>query len=363
MNIASSVKGNTLVICLSPYSGGMEMDAIKLAKLLSQDVEITLLAKSDCFIDRYYKKNMSDTHIALATVNFSTAFSLAIIRKTRRVLKEKSIKNVIFFGASELRSLYFAFLGSDLNVIVRHGTTKTRPKKDWLHRLIYSCVDYHVAICQHLADNVKFIIPFAKKTQLKVIYPSLRQLPVLSNKREKGKVVRLLHVGRVADGKGQREAIDACAILYERNVPFELVLVGDMDPGYGKIFNEHLYSKQYAESIRMTGYTDNVTKYYQQAEIFIFPSKGEGLSNSFIEALSYGLICIAYENTSFPELQQLGFTFFLAQDKNIEELKKILLQAVEQRKKVSIPLVDQAKRALSIFGAEREKNEYLDLLQ
>jgi len=363
MSHVAHIKGNTLVICLSPYSGGMEMDAIKLARLLCEDVGVTLLAKSGCFIEGYYQKYMLDSNIDLKTVNFSTAFSPAIIRKTRLVLQEKAIRNVVFFGASELRSLYFAFLGYDLNVLVRHGTTKTRPKKDWLHRLVYSCVDYHIAICQHLADNVKFIIPLAKKTQLKVIYPSLRQEPHLILDREQDETVRLLHVGRVADGKGQREAIEACSVLHERKIAFELVLVGEIDPAYEKSFNKQLNKKPYAHAIRVVGYTDDVGKYYQQADIFIFPSKGEGLSNSFIEALSYGLICVAYDNTSFPELRRLGFTFYLAQDKNIVNLKNMLLKAVEQRNNVSIPLVEQANHALSFFSAEREKNEYLHLLQ
>jgi glycosyltransferase involved in cell wall biosynthesis len=363
MSPVAHIKGNTLVICLSPYSGGMEMDAIKLARLLCEDVSITLLAKSGCFIESYYQKYMMDSNIDLKTVNFSMAFSLAIIRKTRSVLKEKAIRNVVYFGASELRSLYFAFLGQDLNIMVRHGTTKTRPKKDWLHRLVYSCVDYHIAICQHLADNVKTIVPFAKDTQLKVIYPSLRQEPRLILNKKKDETIRLLHVGRIADGKGQREAIDSCSILHESKIPFELILVGEVDSYYEKSFNEQLNKKPYAPAISVVGYTDDVGKYYQQADIFIFPSKGEGLSNSFIEALSYGLICIAYDNTSFPELQRLGFAFYLAQNKNIEDLKNILLKAIEQRKKVSIPLVEQANLAQRIFSAEREKNEYLDLLQ
>jgi len=339
------------------------MDAIKLARLLCEDVSVTLLVKSGCFIESYYQKYMLDSNVDLKTVKFSTAFSLAIIRKARSLLQERTIRNVVFFGASELRSLYFAFLGRDLNVLVRHGTTKTRPKKDWLHRLVYSCVNYHIAICQHLADNVKAIIPFAEKTQLKIIYPSLRQKPELILNRKKDETVRLLHIGRIADGKGQREAIEACSILYERDIPFELVLVGEIDPDYEKSFNEQLNKKPYIDAIRVVGYTDVVGKYYQQADIFIFPSKGEGLSNSFIEALSYGLICIAYENTSFPELQQLGFAFYLAQDKDIEDLKNKLLKAIEQRNKVSIPLLEQSNLALRVFSAEWEKNEYLDLLQ
>ena len=276
MSPVAHIKGNTLVICLSPYSGGMEMDAIKLARLLCEDVSVTLLVKSGCFIESYYQKYMLDSNVDLKTVKFSTAFSLAIIRKARSLLQERTIRNVVFFGASELRSLYFAFLGRDLNVLVRHGTTKTRPKKDWLHRLVYSCVNYHIAICQHLADNVKAIIPFAEKTQLKIIYPSLRQKPELILDRNRDEVVRLLHVGRIADGKGQREAIEACSILHERDIPFELVLVGEVDSDYEKSFKEQLNKKSYAQEIRVVGYTDDVGKYYQQADILSFPARGRG---------------------------------------------------------------------------------------
>ncbi|HEY5602614.1 MAG TPA: glycosyltransferase [Gammaproteobacteria bacterium] len=262
-----------------------------------------------------------------------------------------------------MRSLYFAFLGRDLNVIVRHGTTKTRIKKSWLHRLIYSCVDCHVAICQHLAENVKVIVPFAKKTQLKVIYPSLRQQPMLEQNQPKDGVIHLLHVGRIADGKGQREAIEACGILYERDIPFELTLVGEMDAKSEKSLQKFIASKSYSSSIHLVGYTTDVDKYYQRAQIFIFPSKGEGLSNSFIEALSYGLICICYENTSFPELQQLGFSFLMAEDQNIEDLKIKLLNAVELLGEVNIPNLQQAHLAIKIFSPEREKAECLDVLQ
>jgi len=363
MNSGGTHKGNTAIICLSPYAGGMEMDAIKLARLLCNDVHVTLFAKSNHYIEQYYKDHLQGSNISLETIGFRFAFSVSIIRKTRTVLAARKIKNVIFFGASELRSLYFAFLGQNLNVIVRHGTTKTRPKKDWLHRLIYSCVDYHVAICRHLANNVTYIIPFARKTQLKIIYPSLRQLPDLTYKKDSDGIVRLLHVGRVADGKGQKEAIEACEILHERNIAFELVCVGEIDQDCESYFSEFVSSKPYASSAKMVGYTDDVGRYYKQSHIFIFPSKGEGLSNSFIEALSYGLICICYENTSFPELQQLGFSFSMAEDKNLQDLKKKLLEEVVRVKSLELPMLEQSRLAQTVFGAERERNEYLDILQ
>lgn len=359
----NSQKGNTAIICLSPYSGGMEMDAIKLARLLSPQIEIVLIAKSDHYIANYYQRHMQSNKITLETIAFSSAFSLSIIFKARNILKKHHIRNVIFFGASEMRSLYFAFLGRELNVLVRHGTTKTRPKKDWLHRLIYSCVDFHIAICQHLADNVKYIIPMAADTQLKVIYPSLRQAPQIEQATKNSEIVNLLHVGRVADGKGQKEAVEACDVLAANNISFELTLVGEIDASYEESFKRFVESKSYAPSVNIIGYTDNVAHFYKQAQIFIFPSKGEGLSNAFIEALSYGLCCISFNNTSFPELRELGLSFYMARDQDIGDLQSKLLAAVQDFKLKKFPLLEQSKLTTKIFSANREKHEYLELLQ
>lgn len=356
-------KGNTAVVCLSPYSGGMEMDAIKLACLLSTKVNIVLVAKTNHYIANYHKNHLQSTVIKLETIGFKSSFSFYIIRNTKKILKEHNIKNVIFFGASELRSLYFAFMGRKLNVLIRHGTTKTRPKKDLLHRLIYSCVNYHVAICEHLANNVKYIIPFGGHTQLKVIYPSLRHPPSLLNEARRNEIVRLLHVGRIADGKGQKEAVEACAALYDSKISFELLCVGEIDPNYEQRFKQYVDSKPYASLVKFTGYTDNVAGYFQNAQIFVFPSKGEGLSNAFIEALSYGLICVCYENTSFPELRNLGFNFFAAKDQDIPDLKKNLLKAVREVKYKNLPMRKQSELAVRIFDKNRERNEFLNLLQ
>jgi glycosyltransferase involved in cell wall biosynthesis len=358
-------KNNTLVICLSPYAGGMELDAIKIAKLLCERVGIVLVAKKGCFIEGYYNNQMGDPGFKLETINFNSHFSFAIVLGVRKLIQKYSIGNVIFLGASEIRSLYFAFLGKDLNVIVRHGTTKSHPKKDLLHQLVYSCVNYHVAICEHLAKNVEYIVPFAKNTHLKVIYPSLRHVPPMAEKysSENDKPIMLLHVGRITEGKGQIEAISACQILYEKNILFVLRCVGELDRGYEQEFRELLNSVPYSNSVEIENYTDDINQYYQNSAIFIFPSKGEGLSNAFIEALASGLICIAYNNTSFPELMELGFPILLAENQNIEALKGRLIEAVKKLKKTCLPLREQSDLAKKIFSADRERNEYLDILQ
>ncbi len=327
--------------------------------MLSSELEVTLIAKSDTFISQEAPKSQEKNSFSLELIHFKKSFSFSLINSISTIIKEKNIKNVIFFGASELKSLYFAFLGKDINLIIRHGTTKHRSKKDILHRRLYSQVNYHVAICEHLAKNVEKIIPFGKNTQLKVIYPSLN-LQATKNidfDAKPHQPLQLLHVGRIAEGKGQREAIEACEILYQNSIDFELKIVGSFHEPYEKIFTQFLQNIQYQDSITLVGHTDNVEKYYLNADIFIFPSEGEGLSNAFIEALYYGLKCISYKNTSFPELQKLGLEFEIVEDRNIQSLKDTLLHSIIEIKE------DKNKLKIEkLFSLSKEKEEMLKIL-
>jgi len=320
-------KAPLAVICLSPYQGGMEIDSIKLALMLSQVTDVTLIAKQNTFIASEFPKYDNPNGVRLETLAFKSSLSLSIISGVRKIVQKNGIKNVLFLGASELKSLYFAFSGLDINLIIRHGTTKSSPKKDWFHRLIYSRVDYHIAICEHLARNVKHIIPFGEKTQLKVVYPSLNLKPSvpIDFDAKPHQPLQLLHVGRIAEGKGQKSAIAACKVLYDNNIDFVLTLVGGFHEPYKQAFLDYLDTLEYKSKIHLVGHTDNVESFYLSSDIFLFPSDGEGLSNAFIEALAYGLSCISYDNTSFPELQKLGFVFTMVKDQDVDQLKASLL--------------------------------------
>lgn len=352
-------KQPTAIICLSHHAGGMEIDSIKLAKKLSAHVPITLIAKTNCFIAKSKDDYAGYNGIELETVSFRSSMSLSIVLGVRRIVREKGIKNVIFFGASELKSLYFSFFGLDINLIVRHGTTKSRPKKDWFHRLIYSNVNTHVSICKHLQKNVEYIIPFGKQTRSVMVYPSL-EFPEIEKTQHN--TLTLIHVGRIAKGKGQADAIQACQILYEKGIDFIFYLVGGFDPRYEQPFMELYNSLPYKEKIILVGFTKNVADYYAKADIFLFPSHGEGFGNAFLEALAYDLVCISYANTSFIEFKELGFYFHLTENKNLEALKSTLIQTKENLLLEKLKLSTNQKLLLETFNINKELNEYLALL-
>ena len=82
------IKQNTAIICLSPNSGGMEIDSIKLAKKLSEFMNITMIAQKDCFIESQKEDYVNFNNIKIETISFKSSISLSIILKTREIVKK-----------------------------------------------------------------------------------------------------------------------------------------------------------------------------------------------------------------------------------------------------------------------------------
>lgn len=355
------MKQKTAIICLSRVNGGMELASVKLARLLSQDVEVEFIARDNSYIANR-KEHFENYDINLHIVNFSSNFSFKLIFTIREILKNSNIKNIIFLGASEMKSLYFATLGLDINFIIRQGSKKTTSKKDFFHKLFYSNVNYFVGNCEYMKKNIIEILPIPEKASVKRIYSSLK-LEENIDFKPLNNHIDLVHVGRVHKGKGQFEAIKACEILKENNISFTIKFLGDIqDKDYLETMKNYLKNSSLKDNVEFVGYTSNVKEYLQKSDIFIFPSLGEGMSNAIIESLGFGLIPIIYDDTSSSEFKDLGFHIHLTKENNIKNLQEILLNVVNNFEEEKDKAKENHQKALNIFAPQREKIEYLNLL-
>jgi len=356
------MKQKTAVICLSRVNGGMELASVKLARLLSSKVETEFIARDDSYIINK-KEHFENYNIKIHEVNFSSNLSFSLIFQIREILINSKIRNIIFLGASEMKSLYFATLGLDINFIIRQGSKKTTSKKDFFHKLFYSNVNYFIGNCEYMRQNIIDILPIPKKARVKRIYSSLK-LERNINFKPLDKKIDLVHVGRIHPGKGQKDAIEACQILYENNFDFKMTFLGDFQNKlYYDEIQKDLEKLAYKDKIEFVGYTSKVKEYLQKSDIFIFPSLGEGMSNAIIESLGFGLIPIIYNDTSSPEFKDLGFHIHLTKENDIKNLKEILLDVAKNFKEEKEKALFNHEKALEIFAPKREKNEYLELLK
>jgi glycosyltransferase involved in cell wall biosynthesis len=351
-------KGPTAIICLSPYLGGMELDSIRLFKLLKESSSV-LICQKDSKLEKKAYEQLNDKDIE--SISFSSNLGPALIFGLRKIFKQRSIKNVIFFGASELKSIHFAIKNLGINLIVRHGTTKTHRKKDWFHRLIYSQVNWHVAVSDHILRNVRDIIPFAKHTQGKRIYLS-RDIQEKPHVHDENKI-KIINVGRVCEAKGQMEAIKALKALKDNGTSFEMSFLGSFDePFYEKLISK---VKEYGLENQVTfhGHVDNVIEHISRSDVFLFPSYGEGLPNALVEAMAMGLTPVVFENTVFPEIKDLGFYIFIAKNKDVESLRTHLLEVSQDIQKCRKEAQINKSLYKKYFTPELEKESYLEILK
>ncbi|MGB5919237.1 glycosyltransferase [Arcobacter sp.] len=355
------MKQKTAIICLSRVNGGMELASVKLARLLSTEVETHFIARDNSYIinkEEHFTNYKIDVH----EVNFSSNLSLSLIKNVREIIIKNHIKNIIFLGASEMKSLYFATLGLNINFIIRQGSKKTTSKKDIFHKLFYSNVNYFVGNCEYMKRNIIDILPIPKKAKVTRIYSSLNLEKKISFKNYNN-VLNLIHIGRIHPGKGQLEAIKSCEVLHENNINFKIKFLGDIqDKNYYDMITKFLEKSKYKSNIEFVGYTKEVKKYLQESDIFLFPSLGEGMSNAIIESLGFGLIPIIYNDTSSPEFKDLGFHIHLTTKNNIEELKEIILNVSKNIKEEKEQAKSNHEKALEVFALKREQKEYLKLL-
>lgn len=121
-----------------------------------------------------------------------------------------------------------------------------------------------------------------------VVNPVGFELPSLRRK-ERGDELRLLSVGRLVPWKRIDLALSALARL--RRYRWRFDVVGD---GEARGSLERQASQLgLDERVQFHGFQPNLSGWYDQADLFLFPSELEGLGFVMLEAMSYGVPCLA----------------------------------------------------------------------
>lgn len=112
--------------------------------------------------------------------------------------------------------------------------------------------------------------------------------------------VLLLSVGELNNGKNHRMAMEAFAKL-DKNMNDVYYMIC----GQGRLRRGLLqYAKKLGidKRVRLVGYLENIAAAYQAADIFVFPSKREGMPVALIEAMASGLPCVVSDIRGNREL-------------------------------------------------------------
>lgn len=174
---------------------------------------------------------------------------------------------------------------------------------------------------------------------------------------------QIVFVGRLTHQKGLDILLKALFRLYQANIYFKCILIGDgpLRPELEKQVALLRITKQILFlGIRSQSEIREILSY---AWVFVLPSRYEGLSNAALEALAHGVPCIlsrcgGVDTYLTPET---GWVFDIEDDKGLEQaLVDALLISEEKRQKMFI----SCRRLVSEnFSLEEVSKRYLELFE
>ena len=176
-------------------------------------------------------------------------------------------------------------------VTTEHGENRW---KGWHHRwlerhVISRYADRRLCVSQAILD--RRVQTDGVPRRLLELTANGTLLPTLEGDRKASSEPTIGSVGRLVPEKDYRTLVFAVAKLRDAGVRFRLCLVGD-GPERSTLENQ-VRNLDLTDHVEFAGAVKDVDSWYRRFDIFVLSSVQEGLPVALLEAMSYGIPCVA----------------------------------------------------------------------
>lgn len=171
---------------------------------------------------------------------------------------------------------------------------------------------------------------YQDKTQVKVIYiPNV--IDNLPNKRSDLLENNIINIGRFEKEKDQEELIYIVKEIKKVYKDIKLYLIGDGSLK-GKLM-QLVKENGIEKNVIFTGFIskEEIEKYLIKSKLFVMTSYTESFGLVLIEAMSYGVACIAYDSADGAKNLLKNDVGILIQDRNREEMIKEIIKLLKNK--------------------------------
>ena len=212
----------------------------------------------------------------------------------------------------------------------------------------YNNIDYLFALTKCLYNDYKEFLKNNKHTKVELVPNMLYEIPKCNSKLDKKNIIT---ISRLDYGKKNDDIIKSFSKIKESN--WKLYIIGD-----GKEFNnlkKLINDLNLNNKVILTGYKNKEenNKYMLDSSLFLMASITEGLPMVLLEAMSYGIPCIAYDVPSgVNDIIEDGRNGYIIKNRNeIEYIKRI--EEVMNDSKLRNNLGTNAKEKAKEFSKEK----------
>ncbi len=174
------------------------------------------------------------------------------------------------------------------------------------------------------------------------------------------------YLGSINERKGLDILVDSFIELNNNPSNIELLVVGDVSPGHESYWDMQLGKIEKANvSFKNIPFCKEVSRAYSAMDIFVLPSRSEGLPRVVIEAMGHQLPVIATEVGGASEIIESGNLGLLIKKDSIDELISgltTLINSSDMRKRIGINAKSNVTEKFSKKDFQEKINNFFNLI-
>ena len=373
------------ILALHLGYGGVEKAVANLANILKDDYEVEIISVYRLYdkpifnIDKKVKikylledikPNREELKLAIRKFNM-----LKIIKESYKSIKclyfrrnkmLKEIKNCNSDIIISTRYLFNNWVGDNANKnIFKIAWEHNHPhgNKKYENKVINSCnkMDNLVLVSNNLTEHYSNLFK-QKKTNCKCFYiPNTLEnnSDEVSNLTEK----RLISIGRLSPEKGYNDLIDIFYELHKKKSDWHLDIIGDGKEKDKLLKKIHEYKID--NYITLHGYQkpSYINSLLKKSSIYLMTSFTESFGIVLIEAMNYGIPCIAFDSAEGAnEIIINNFNGFLVSNRNKDDMINKIVKLIDDEN-LRNKMGKNAKKNSTEFNKINVKEKWINLLK
>lgn len=173
-----------------------------------------------------------------------------------------------------------------------------------------------------------------------------------------------LFLSNMIQEKGVYTLLDACRILKQRDYPFRCDFVGAWKDISEEDFNTLLAEYNLINEVTAHGAKYGVEKvpFFEETDVFVFPSNDEVFPLVLLEAMDYSLPCITTRIGAIPSVIKEGNTGYCIEPKNMESLVNKMIWMIEHPEERVNMGIEGKKRFEERFTVEQFESNMVVIL-
>ena len=334
-------KKNIIFFCPSIEEGGVEKNLINICNGIAKNQKVSVVTANKNKKKYFYNK----IHFISPNTNFFN-FKMRLFKSLLCVYllfknnkNNKSHKCVMISFQSNIIAIIMSKL-LNYKIIIRANQSPSNYARNYIKRKIMSL--FYKQADKIVVNSNDFRKEFNKFFQVKsiTIYNLIESQNILK-KLSKQKVnnnffsnnkniLNILTIGRLVIQKDQITILRALNLIKNKK-KFRCYLIGK-----GKEFNNlknFIIKYKLNKNVKILNFQNNVYPYYKKADLFILSSLYEGLPNTLIEALSFGVPIISTDCKTGPReilnKKKFGKLFRIG---DYKKLSNLIMNSKKKRK-------------------------------